>query len=186
MSDGTHSENAQLLFASPAQITFVMPASIQPGMSMVTVSVNGLVDLTSNALVTPVAPTLFSADGTGTGVAAAIGIRKVISTHLQGPVQVFACDPANALLCRAVPIDVGIDAPVTLKFFGTGIRHGSAVTATIGGQSVPVTFFGPQPDIPGVDQVNLPLILSLRGAGLVDVVVTVDGLPSNPVQVAIQ
>ena len=33
---------------------------------------------------------------------------------------------------------------------------------------------------------NIPLVLGLRGAGTVNVVLTVDGVASNPVQIGIQ
>jgi uncharacterized protein (TIGR03437 family) len=139
---------------------------------------------TAAVAVQTAAPAIFSANGDGKGVAAAIGIRTVIPTKIQSAVTVFVCDPTA--ICHPVPIDVGIDAPVTLELYGTGIRGGKTVTATIGGQQVPVDYAGAQPQYPGLDQVNLPLILSLRGAGTVDVVVTVDGQSSNPVQIAIQ
>jgi uncharacterized protein (TIGR03437 family) len=51
---------------------------------------------------------------------------------------------------------------------------------------MPVQYAGPQPTFPGLDQVNIPLQLSLRGAGLVNVVVNVDGQSSNVTQVLIQ
>ena len=51
---------------------------------------------------------------------------------------------------------------------------------------MPVLYAGPQPTWPGLDQVNVPLSLALRGKGLVDVVVTADGAASNAVQINIQ
>jgi uncharacterized protein (TIGR03437 family) len=102
-------------------------------------------------------------------------------------VTVFRCDSGS--LCSAVPIDVGLDAPAYLSFYGTGIRGaGSAtdVTVTIGDTAVKATYAGPQGTIPGLDQVNVPLPLSLRGSGVVNVTVTAGGLKSNPVKIAIQ
>ena len=58
-------------------------------------------------------------------------------------------------------------------------------SVTIGGQSFPATYAGPQPTIPGLDQVNVALPLSLRGAGLVDVSVAVAGVISNAGQIFI-
>jgi uncharacterized protein (TIGR03437 family) len=179
------STGAQLLYASPTQINFVVPAGILPGMDSVSVVAPEIIYATASVPVQAVAPAIFSANGTGKGVAAAVGIRRVIPTKIQSTVDVFACD-APAVNCHPIPIDVGVDAPVTLELFGTGIRGGSNISATIGGQPVPVEYAGPQPQYPGLDQVNLPLILSLRRAGTVDIVVTVDGMASNPVQVAIQ
>jgi len=176
---------AQLLYASPSQINFVVPGGAQPGMDTVRVVTPEIINATSTVVVRSVAPGIFSANGDGKGVAAAVGVRTVIPTNLQSTVSVFLCD-ATLGNCHATPLDVGVDAPVTLEFFGTGIRGGKNITATIGGQRVPVAYAGPQPQYPGLDQVNLPLVLSLRGAGTVDVVITVDGQASNPVQIAVQ
>jgi len=57
---------------------------------------------------------------------------------------------------------------------------------TIGNVKVQPTYVGPQPDVPGLDQINVPLTLNLRGAGLVNVTITIDGVASNAVQIAIQ
>jgi hypothetical protein len=43
---------------------------------------------------------------------------------VQFPVPLFDC---SSMPCRALPIDVGIDMPVFLTLYGTGIRnHGSS------------------------------------------------------------
>jgi uncharacterized protein (TIGR03437 family) len=74
-----------------------------------------------------------------------------------------------------------------LVLYGTGIRHASSVTATVGGVDVPVAYSGVQPTYPGMDQINLgPLPQNLAGAGKVDIVVTADGHPANTVTTAIQ
>ena len=84
---------------------------------------------------------------------------------------------------------MGVDTPIYLSFFGTGIRSASSlsnVSVQIGTATIQPTYAGPQPQTPGLDQVNIPLPLSLRGAGLVNVTVTVDGVTSNAVQVRVQ
>jgi len=132
-----------------------------------------------------VAPGLFSVDRSG--IAAATAVRVVIPTQIQSPVPVFTCDAPET--CAAVPIDVGVDAPVYLSLYGTGIRGASSsanVAVTIGSTTIPPTYAGPQMAIPGLDQVNVPLPLSLRGSGLVSVMVTVDGVSSNAVRIRIQ
>ena len=76
------------------------------------------------------------------------------------------------------PISLGVDRPVYVSFYGTGIRNRSTqanVTVTISGISLPVDFAGPSPDYPGLDQVNVALPLTLRGSGETQVVLTVDG-----------
>jgi uncharacterized protein (TIGR03437 family) len=57
---------------------------------------------------------------------------------------------------------------------------------TIGGVAAQVQYAGPQGTWPGLDQVNVALPLSLRGAGAVDVVLTIDGKTSNKVQIEVE
>ena len=101
----------------------------------------------------------------------------------------FAC--ASPASCTPVPIDLGVDTPISLTIYGTGIRgwasSGTALntTVTIGSQSLPAAYAGPQPTVPGLDQVNVALPLSLRGAGLINVSVTAAGVTSNIGQIYI-
>ena len=177
---------AGLYYVSAKQINYVVPAGTLPGTATVNILNNGtLTGLSATAEIQASAPSLFSANGDGKGVAAATAVRMVIATRIQSPVTVFQCGDQVAS-CMSVPIDPGLDAPVYLSFFGTGIRGAKTVSVTIGGVEVPVMYAGPQPGYPGMDQINVPLILSLRGKGLVDVVVTADGVASNAVQINVQ
>jgi uncharacterized protein (TIGR03437 family) len=56
----------------------------------------------------------------------------------------------------------------------------------IDGTSVPVQYAGAQSGYPGLDQVNVTLPISLNGAGVASVVLTVDGQVSNTVTITIQ
>jgi uncharacterized protein (TIGR03437 family) len=56
----------------------------------------------------------------------------------------------------------------------------------IGNLSLPASYAGPQPTIPGLDQINVPVPLNLRGAGLINVSVTADGVTSNVGQIDIE
>jgi uncharacterized protein (TIGR03437 family) len=86
------------------------------------------------------------------------------------------------------PINLGpASDQVYLQFYGSGIRGGSAlanVTATIGGRSVPVPYAGAQGTFVGLDQINLgPVPRSMIGAGVVNIILTVDGQTANTLQV---
>ena len=185
---------AGILFVSPGQINIWIPPGVAPGPAQILFPVTGLGPGVGTAAlrsvpvnIQKVAPGLFSADGSGSGVAAATGVRLLLGSNLQSPVPVFTCDK-NAT-CSAIPIDPGLDTPVYLSFYGTGIRNASApdsVYVTIGNTRLQPTYAGPQGQTPGLDQVNVPLPLTLRGAGLVNVTVTVDGVTSNPVQIFVQ
>ena len=89
------------------------------------------------------------------------------------------------------PRDVIDGAPFTSlnTASGAGIRGRTSladVTITIGGVTAPVLYAGRQGSYPGLDQVNVALPMSLHGAGVVDVVLTVNGQTSNTVQIAVQ
>jgi len=179
-----------LIFVSPLQMNVWIPAGIATGPATVEFPFTGLPPGVAAALrivpvnIQKVAPGLFTANGSGSGVVAATAIRVAFANGTQFPVTVFTCDQTGA--CSADPIDVGVDQPMYLSLYGTGIRGSSNVAVTIGGQSFAPSYSGPQPSIPGLDQVNVPLSLSLRGAGLVNVIVTADGVSSNAGQIAIQ
>lgn len=170
---------AVLVYVSPAQINFVMPAGTANGRASVLAG-NGQGDLSAGAVdVAPVAPGIFSAMGNGQGPAAAVAYTP------QGAMLTFACASGA---CTATPIDVGSGA-VVLSLYGTGIRGRSAVeavTCTIGGVAATVLYAGPQPEFPGLDQINVALPRSLAGRGLVAVTVEADGRAANAVQLAIR
>jgi uncharacterized protein (TIGR03437 family) len=76
-----------------------------------------------------------------------------------------------------------------LVLYGTGIRFrqpNGVVTATIGGVNAPVQYAGDQGQFVGLDQVNIEIPRSLRGSGLVDVIVTVDGKITNTLKIHVQ
>jgi uncharacterized protein (TIGR03437 family) len=177
--------NAPLIFVSPDQINFIIPSGLAPGLAKATVRRNSNFIAQGSMQLQAVAPGLFSASGDGQGPAAAIAIEviDVVGPHKDFPT--FTCD-APFQNCQAAPLNLGVDTPIFLSLFGTGIRGGKNVTVTVGGRSVPVLYAGSELVFPGLDQVNIPIPLTLRGAGLVDVVVTVDGQASNAVQILIR
>lgn len=181
---------AQLLYVSPAQIDYLMPAGTASGTATIHIVGQNGTDLSSSAQIQTVAPGLFTANANGSGVIAATAYR-LVDLRLPGPVTVFQCgaDPGS---CVSVPIDIGVDAPVFVTLYMTGLRGrtgDSDVSVTIGGQSVPIRSITPGDDsgaLAGIDQVVVLLPLSLRGSGEVDVVVTVGATRSNTGRINIQ
>lgn len=175
---------AGLIYVSPSQINFQIPSGTATGMA--TASINNSFGSSATVEVQKVAPALFSVNSRG--VAAATAVAILIPSTRQFPVPVFECgDTAES--CQLVPIDPGLDRPVFLSFYGTGIRGRSSlanVKVTIGTMTVAAQYAGPQAQFPGLDQVNVPLPLGLRAAGEVNVIVTVDGIASNPVKIKVQ
>jgi uncharacterized protein (TIGR03437 family) len=177
--------SAGLVYASPTQINFVVPDGTNPGVATLK-ETNGSTTQTFSVTVQNVVPTLFSMSSTGAGVAAATALQTQVNSQLQSPVSVFQC---TNTLCASVPIALGVDTPIYVSFYGTGIRGRSSlsnVQLVIGGTSVPVQFAGAQTTYPGLDQVNVQLPLSLRGAGESNVVLTVDGQVSNTVTISVK
>ena len=172
---------AALAYVSPGQINAIVPANTAAGQAIVTVR-NAAGDVASGSVaVTNVAPALFSADGTGSGAAAALAE----TVHADGSItsqSVFHCEVSK---CTTVAIDLGGDGDQTfLILFGTGIRHGgSSAGVVIAGQNVAPVFAGAQPQFPGLDQVNVVLPQTLRGAGDTAVFVTAGGQASNSVSI---
>jgi uncharacterized protein (TIGR03437 family) len=177
---------APLLYVSPGQINFVVPDGTAPGLATLVVT-NAATTQTFTAAVQSVAPTLFSMNGAGSGVAAATAIMvQAANPLLQSSVPVYQCAGSS---CVSVPIALGVDTPVYVSFYGTGIRNRSSlanVAMTINGISVPVLYAGPAPGYTGLDQVNASLVLGLRGSGESNVVLTVDGQVANTVTINVQ
>jgi uncharacterized protein (TIGR03437 family) len=177
---------APLLYVSPGQINFLVPDGTAPGLATLMVT-NAAATQTFTAAVQSVAPTLFSMNGAGSGVAAATAIMvQAANPLLQSSVPVFQCAGSN---CVSVPIALGVDTPVYVSFYGTGIRNRSSlanVAMTINGVGVPVLYAGPAPGFTGLDQVNAGLVLGLRGSGESNVVLTVDGQTANTVTINVQ
>jgi uncharacterized protein (TIGR03437 family) len=127
---------------------------------------------------------LFSVNGLGKGVAAAYAIRT--TAGVQTVVPVYQC---TGSVCNTTPIALDSNSSVVLVLYGTGIRNNGSlanVGANINGTDIPVLYAGAQPSYEGLDQVNLALPQSLSGSGVVNLVMTVDGLTSNVVTVEFQ
>jgi endoglucanase len=75
------------------------------------------------------------------------------------------------------------DGRLFVTLYGTGWRNGSDVVLKVGFDSVPILYFGVQPDTPGVDQIDAEIPGTL--AGQVSVTLTVDGKAANPVALAL-
>ena len=131
----------------------------------------------SNAMmVSEVEPGLFTADASGSGLAA--GLAVVVDK-----------DGARRIQFLTTPIAIPAGGIVALSLFGTGMRGSGGstkVSATVKGLTAEVLYAGAQGEFAGLDQVNIQLPAGLSGSGEVDVQLTVDGRNSNVVRVAIQ
>ena len=171
-----------LFFVADLQINFFIPAGVAPGPATVNVIVDGEVVATGDVDIQPVAPGLFFV---GEQRIAAASLLRVNPDGSREPLEdVFTTNPIAPRT-----IDLGPEGTqVFLLLFGTGIRGFSQeVTATVGGEPTTVLGAVRHGVFVGLDQVNIgPLPRSLIGRGDVEVVLTVDGILTNPVTVRIQ
>ncbi len=171
--------NAPLFFVSPTQVNFLLPDGTAPGAA--TIAIAGNTDShRSELLIKPVAPGLFGAEGLAAANVFTFRGGETLSTNT---IQAGA---GGSL--ELVPIDLGPDdQQVFLILYGTGIRHhAGVVTAKIASATIEAAYAGPQGTFAGEDQINIELPKSLRGAGLVDVVLSVDGQTTNTVKIHIR
>ncbi|WP_031500615.1 hypothetical protein [Bryobacter aggregatus] len=175
--------NPALYLVSPGQINFLVPASSALGRA--TVSVLNASNPSGPVLVSNVAPAIFTADLSGTGVPAAQILRVTAAGQVsyESPLQ----GGTSASLPRSIDLSARPSDKVYVILYGTGIRRRSLnpVIATTSEIALPVLFAGSQPQYPGLDQINLgPLPQSLASLGTADITVTVDGVPANTVRLA--
>ena len=190
VTDSTGTERAsQLWFVAPGQINYYIPEGTATGTATVKVSNQTGVVAMDTLQIDAVAPGLFSMNGTGQGVAAALAIwSKPDGSQTWQHVFAEPCIPGS---CVPTPLDrrAETDDRMYLQLYATGIRGRSsleAVTATIGGIYVPIDYAGPVVGYTGLDQVNLRVPRRLAGRGEVSVVLTVDGKTANAVTINIK
>ncbi len=162
-----------LFYISPSQINFLMPDTAIGTIYLTIIGSGG--ERTEGALLTAPNPAIFTMNSRGSGVAAALVTSD--GRNFQS-----VANSSGA----ATPISVGsAGRPNYLVLFGTGLRTQGPVQAKIGGRDCTVVWSGPHSQLAGVDQVNVQLNDSLRGAGTVNVIVTVGGFIANFTQVNI-
>jgi uncharacterized protein (TIGR03437 family) len=170
-----------LFYSSATQINLLVPDGTAPGPATLNIG-----SVSARVAVESVAPGVFSANASGKGVGAIIGLR-VDGNGQRSDVPIFTYDPASKQYV-AVPIDLGAATDqVYLSLYGTGIRGVgslSAVTVTIGGVPVPVLAATAQSQFQGLDQVNVgPLPRTLAGKSNSSIVLQAEGRTANAVTV---
>ncbi len=170
-----------LFFVSDRQVNLQLSPEAALGPATLTVRRDDGDFLSTPLAIAGAAPGLFSIRATGSSTAAAQFLR-VAANGDRAQENVFDAD------LNPAPIDLGPEGErIFLLLFGTGVRGAAAVSATVDGETVPLLGAVPQGEFVGLDQINVgPLPRSLAGRGVVDVVLTADGLTTNAVTVSIQ
>lgn len=178
---------APLFFVSPTQINFQIPAGTAVGTATVTIRNNDGLLSTGTLNVAKVAPSLFTANATGRGVAAGVFLRlKANNQQSYEPIGRY-----DAAQSRFIPLPINLGAEteqVYLVLYGTGLRAYSAlnqINAKLGEAPLEVIAAGAQGSFAGLDQLNLRIPRNLPICGTLDVTVTVEGKAANKVQVAV-
>lgn len=180
---------AGLIYVSPGQINFLLPPETASGTANIVVRASDGAATSGPALVNPTAPAIFTANADSRGVPAALLLRYQ-PDGVQGAEPVSHYD---ALLGRhnTRPIHFGMAGRdrVFVLLFLTGLRGApdpnrdgnlnEVVRVTVGGVALTPDYAGRQPDLAGLDQLNLELPASLTGRGKVNVIVSINGGPSS-------
>ncbi|MFN0120104.1 MAG: MBG domain-containing protein [Blastocatellia bacterium] len=179
---------AALIYASGTQVNFVVPRNLRTGTAIVRVY-NGEIEVAASSIeIVNVTPSIYSANASGVGPAAALLLRAR-SNGTQLYEATFSYDNGTSQFVNRT-IDLsgpggGLTEEVYLILFGTGFRNLSnagSVRVTLGTIDGEVVYAGAQPDFVGLDQINVKLPASLAGAGVVTVTVTIDGVTANTTQ----
>ena len=172
---------SQLFVVTPTQINFFIDAATALGLALVEVLRDGEVIASGTVEVVAVSPGIFTANADGEGVPAAFYLRF---RGAEQTAQEFVFDPTAPLGAREpVLIDFGDeDEQVFIAIFGTGMRGGAQVTATLDGEGVPVSPVVALEDFVGLDQANVGAIpRRFIGRGVVELRLFIDGIPTNVV-----
>jgi uncharacterized protein (TIGR03437 family) len=170
--------SAPLLYVSPAQVNYLVPANVDPGTAVIKVMNGGNLVATGTVTIENVSPSIFTVGANGKGSPAAQttfdGVTFQAVANADGSARTLGIGTASR--------------PNYLVLYGTGLRRRSGmanVRLTIGGVETEVSFLGAHPSLAGLDQINIKLPQELRGRGNVDVIVTIDGRTANTVGVNI-
>ena len=139
---------APLIFVSSGQINFVMPTPIAIGDTVAySINNNGL-QATGTIKVVDVSPGVFALSGDGKGKGAT-NCGRVSDDGLTFEITNPPCSVGNEI------------SPDILTIYGTGWRNGAGITVVFGDLTLTPTYAGPQPNLAGLDQINVPLLKDL-------------------------
>jgi uncharacterized protein (TIGR03437 family) len=149
--------SAQIFYAAANEVVFVVPDGLSNGPAEFLVTNGDGLSSKALAIISATAPGVFTVAGD------AIVLNS--DTLNAGPF-----DPSNGLL--------------RLSIFATGVMRASSVSVTICGKPSVVETVAPASLI-GLDEVHVLVPAELRGAGKCTLIVTADGVQSNPASVLI-
>jgi uncharacterized protein (TIGR03437 family) len=170
-------EQCGLTYVSPGQINFVMPSDVTPGRYVLTAG-----SVATEVIVTNVSPGIFTLTGDGKGVPLA-QIIEAFSDGTSVTLPPYQCSQT----CGISPISLpGNLTDLYIVIYGTGFRNLHSATASLGPLATDVIYAGAVAQYPGLDQMNLHIKNPTGLSGLQNLQITVDGTPSNVVNLQFQ
>ena len=179
-----------LSFVSPGQINALIPAGMNAGTQQLTVVRNGTRSTGVDVLVTQMGPGLFSLDGSGQGQGA---ILIANTGYVAGPAsdslpeQPVQRGKSILIYCTGLgpvngnrPQD-GEETPLSPSLATSAIPK-----VTIGGMDAPISFSGLAPTLVGIYVVNVQVPDTVNPGDNIPVMLTISGLTSNTVTIAIR
>jgi len=181
--------SAPLLFVSPQQINLQVPWQLQglPQASM-TVSVNGAASAPQSVSLAGANPGLFATDSGGRGAVLIASTEELAAAS--GSVPGRSARPVNRGEYLSI-FGTGLGQVVNQPIDGTPASGNplsttiAPTTVTIGGVPAPVSFSGLSPGFVGLYQINVQVPSNAPAGNAVPVVLTIDGVPSNTVTIAV-
>ncbi len=158
-----------LLFASPLQVNALLPADLPPGPVSISVTSATGDAFQGASYVAAIGPALFAVSQNNLDYAAAT-LQRVHADGTTSIESLVAVDLGTGQLAP-VPLDFGPSTDeLYLSLYGTGFAtsNASAVSLLLAGESTPVLFAGPQGQVAGLDQINIPLSRTLSAQPFVD------------------
>lgn len=169
---------ANLLFVSPGQVNFHVPAAASTGPAVATLTRSGGDLIIATFTLQAAAPGIFTAPP---GLAPAALVLRQRADGVRESDLAFVCDATG--VCQPKSIAVREGEVVVVSLFGTGLPGVTAENLRVvaGRLTLPVTFVGPQAETPGLYQINVSIPVSAAGMGLTPLFVIVDGVWANTV-----
>jgi uncharacterized protein (TIGR03437 family) len=186
VTDATGVERpAGLYYVSPSQINFKIPTKTAVGSATITVTSSGKTQTFGSLTIAAISPGLFFLNSDGL---AAADLTRVSGNNTTYESIAQLDSVTNQFV--AAPIDLGSDSDqVYLTLYGTGLRNRpslDSVKVLVANTTVLVDYAGASTTSDGLDLVHVLLPKELRGTGIANIVVTVDGLSSNTVTLVIK
>ncbi len=181
---GGLAQKAGLYYASPTQLNILVPPGIASGTASVSVVSGDGVVSAGNVQIAPTAPGVLVVNGN-------LLNAYVVHYDAQGnpgpQIQTVQLGAGGTLLPTPITIDPS-PGSVYLLVYGTGISGASQsqVSVQIAATKIIPAYAGVQGQFPGLDQINVQLPFSLKGAGDVAISVTAAGQTSNSAHLTIQ